>query len=95
MADHPSTTIQRVRIGLTGLGFVFLLVLLGAVFGSASEEEATVAELAAANVAAGNASAAEADSDAASEPLAELGVTPGGAPEEPANAAEPAPPARR
>jgi len=31
--------VQRVRIGLTGLAFVFLLVLLGAVFTSPSNEE--------------------------------------------------------
>lgn len=58
---------QRVRIGLTGLAFVFLLVLLGAVISRWSTDEpgtnTTVAE-----------SNAEAEPN---EPLAELGVAPG------------------
>ena len=56
---------QRVRIGLTGLAFVFLLVLLGAAisrWGEGSDGN-TVAEI-----------NAEAEP---TEPLAELGVAPG------------------
>jgi len=58
---------QRVRIGLTGLAFVFLLVLLGAVFSRWSTEEPAANNMAniANNVAEPN------------EPLAELGVAPG------------------
>ena len=59
---------QRVRIGLTGLAFVFLLVLLGAAVSRWGEDDAdpnTVAEVNA---------GAEAEPN---EPLAELGVAPG------------------
>ena len=57
---------QRVRIGLTGLAFVFLLVLLGAVVTRWSAEEP----------AANSASEVNADAEP-TEPLAELGVAPG------------------
>lgn len=71
---------QRVRIGLTGLAFVFVLVLLAAVFTSPSEEEPITAnsieaQINGAGAAAGNAAAAEEPK----EPLAELGVAPGNA----------------
>lgn len=55
---------QRVRIGLTGLAFVFLLVLLGAAISRWGEEPD------------GNAVAVNADAEP-TEPLAELGVAPG------------------
>lgn len=57
---------QRVRIGLTGLAFVFLLVLLGAAISRWGEEEAGPVNLAATNEVA-----------VPNEPLAELGVAPG------------------
>lgn len=56
-------SMQRIRIGLTGLGVVFLLVLLGAVVIRSGGSGET-------NVAATNAGEP-------SEPLAELGVAPG------------------
>ena len=67
---------QRVRIGLTGLAFVFVLVLLAAVFTSPSDEPPITANtidrsrngLAEANLA---------DEAEPKEPLAELGVAPG------------------
>lgn len=62
---------QRVRIGLTGLACVFLLVVLAAsLFGLLGGDQASVAP-------AGNA-IANAAGDLPREPLAELGVTPGG-----------------
>ena len=85
---------QRVRIGLTGLAFVFILVLLGAIFARPSDEEPAanlVDRLAARNQAAPQATANEA---LPKEPLAELGVAAGGAEENEAKAATPAPPAR-
>ena len=57
---------QRVRIGLTGLAFVFLLVLLGAAISRWSTDDA----------ANNNAALANADAEP-TEPLAELGVAPG------------------
>lgn len=57
---------QRVRIGLTGLAFVFLLVLLGAAISRWGAEEAGPVNLAATNEVA-----------EPNEPLAELGVAPG------------------
>jgi hypothetical protein len=66
---------QRVRIGLTGLAFVFLLVLLGAVFSNATHQEAGITANSLQHPAA-NAAANEAEPR---EPLAELGVAPGSA----------------
>ena len=74
MVDPAGTTAQRIRIGLTGLAFAFLLVLLGSVIsrsGSDEDRERRAAEQA------NNASEP-------SDPLAELGVAPG-ASETPAN----------
>jgi len=66
---------QRVRIGLTGLAFVFVLVLLGAVFTRPSAEEPITANsLANPGSSAGDSEGNEAEP---TEPLAELGVAPG------------------
>ena len=54
---------QRIRIGLTGLAFVFLLVLLGTAISRSSEDSVTPTTQ---NVPAGP-----------SEPLAEIGAAPG------------------
>lgn len=59
------TTAQRVRIGLTGLAFAFLLVLLGSIVSHSGRDENAVA------------AAANEEADQPSEPLAELGVAPG------------------
>lgn len=62
---------QRVRIGLTGLGFVFVAVLLAAALTGTPQSEAPITseDLSGANAAAANQAAPE-------EPLAELGVAP-------------------
>jgi len=65
MAHDAGTSAQRIRIGLTGLAFAFLLVLLGSVISRSGNDEAAT------NVAAASAEP--------TEPLAELGVTPGAA----------------
>ncbi len=69
---------QRVRIGLTGLAFVFVLVLLAAIFTSPSEEQPITANMIEQQLKPGadpvNQLAAE-----PKEPLAELGVAPGNA----------------
>lgn len=57
-------SMQRIRIGLTGLAFVFLLVLLGTAI-SRSGDDPDANQAAGTNLAAPN------------EPLAELGVAPG------------------
>ena len=59
---------QRVRIGLTGLAFVFLLVVLGTAVSRSGDDEAAPNGV--------NAAAANAN-DEPNEPLAELGVAPG------------------
>jgi hypothetical protein len=66
-------TMQRVRIGLTGLAVVFLLVLLGTMIRSVSSDEPASANLA------GLSSAGDAamNGQQPTEPLAELGVAPG------------------
>jgi hypothetical protein len=56
---------QRIRIGLTGLAFVFLLVLLGTAISRSSDDPAL-------NQPGSGVNAAEPN-----EPLAELGVAPG------------------
>jgi hypothetical protein len=67
MADDAGSTAQRIRIGLTGLAFAFLLVLLGSVISRSRDDNAPPVP---AN--------AEANAAEPSEPLAELGVAPGG-----------------
>jgi hypothetical protein len=82
--------VQRVRIGLTGLAFVFLLVLLGAVFTSPSDEAPITPNLIETQLSGGNQSAPPAANQAQpKEPLAELGVAPGNADDD--NSARPAP----
>jgi hypothetical protein len=82
--------VQRVRIGLTGLAFVFLLVLLGAVFTSPSNEAPITANLIETQLSGGNRSAVPgANQSEPKEPLAELGVAPGNADD--VNSARPAP----
>ncbi|HUE79304.1 MAG TPA: hypothetical protein VMN38_06700 [Sphingomicrobium sp.] len=67
MVHNAGSSAQRIRIGLTGLAFAFLLVLLGSVVSrSGSDDRAAEA-------------ANEVDNSAPAEPLAELGVAPGGA----------------
>ena len=74
MPNRAGTTAQRIRIGLTGLAFAFLLVLLGSVVSrSGRDDNAAAPQSAAMN---------EAEP---SEPLAELGVAPGSKGEEPAD----------
>ena len=64
MPYQAGSSAQRIRIGLTGLAFAFLLVLLGSIISRSSRDDVTnAAEQAAANE--------------PSEPLAELGVAPG------------------
>jgi hypothetical protein len=65
MVNRTGTTAQRIRIGLTGLAFAFLLVLLGSVISRSGEDPDDVAAVE--NVV----------TNARKEPLAELGVAPG------------------
>jgi hypothetical protein len=73
--------VQRVRIGLTGLAFVFILVLLGAIFASPTAEDsaANVVERQLTPGNRGGAGEAAANAALPREPLAELGVAPGNA----------------
>ena len=77
MVDNAGTSAQRIRIGLTGLAFAFLLVLLGSVISRSGSDDrpANAVEQAQANA-------------APSEPLAELGVAPGGADSQSNNSSE-------
>lgn len=76
---------QRVRIGLTGLAFVFLLVLLAAIFTRASDEEPITANRIEEVVTDGASAPLDAAAEEPNEPLAELGVAPGGVPAKEAN----------
>lgn len=64
MPYQVGSSAQRIRIGLTGLAFAFLLVLLGSIVSRSSRDDASNA-------------AQQAASNEPSEPLAELGVAPG------------------
>jgi hypothetical protein len=64
MPYQPGSSAQRIRYGLTGLAFAFLLILLASIITRASRDDTVNA--------AQNAAANE-----PSEPLAELGVAPG------------------
>ena len=78
----PGSFMQRVRIGLTGLAFVFVLVLLAAVFTRPSQEEPITANLIEQQRAQAQGAApapAPANEAQPKEPLAELGVAPGNA----------------
>ena len=66
MSDDAGTSAQRIRIGLTGLAFAFLLVLLGSVISRSRDENSPPQTQEQVNEAEPN------------EPLAELGVAPGG-----------------
>ena len=66
MADDAGTSAQRIRIGLTGLAFAFLLVLLGSVISRSRDENSPPQ------------GQEQANNAEPSEPLAELGVAPGG-----------------
>jgi hypothetical protein len=80
MSDDKRAGMQRVRVGLTGLGAVLLIVAISAAIfetarqqpsnsaAPANQTEATVANMIGNTV------------EAPSEPLAEMGVTPGAAP---------------
>jgi hypothetical protein len=71
---------QRVRIGLTGLAFVFLVVLLAAVFTRPSVEEAPITpDLIEQQERSGGSALPNAPQPKPkpNEPLAELGVAPG------------------
>ena len=87
---------QRVRIGLTGLAFVFLAVLLAAIFTSQSRTEAPITPNSVAPQGPGVAAQPAPPQSQAprEEPLATLGLTPSNTSETPPPAAA-APAARR
>jgi hypothetical protein len=62
MVEHGGSSAQRIRIGLTGLAFAFLLVLLGSVIARSGRDDGARQTVANAEP---------------NEPLAELGVAPG------------------
>jgi hypothetical protein len=63
MPYQAGSSAQRIRIGLTGLAFAFLLVLLGSIISRSSHRNSNTSQQTVANQ--------------PSEPLAELGVAPG------------------
>ena len=80
MEGRQTGSMQRVRIGLTGLAFVFLAVLLAAVFTSEPIGEPTITPNLIEQQRNGQAAAPPAPAEAEpTEPLAELGVAPGNA----------------
>lgn len=64
MPYQAGTSAQRIRIGLTGLAFAFIVVLLGSVITRSSRDESPSAMQ-------------QANTGQPSEPLAQLGVAPG------------------
>jgi hypothetical protein len=79
---------QRVRIGLTGLAFVFLAVLLAMVFTRQPAGEEPITPNLLDQQRSGHPAATGPETTAPAEPLAELGVAPGKAE---TNSAEPPP----
>ena len=69
---------QRVRIGLTGLAFVFILVLLATIIARPSNEPTLTANLVERQMN-GQATDDGRNESTPKEPLAELGVAPGNA----------------
>ena len=67
MAYPTGTSAQRIRIGLTGLAFAFLLVLLGSVLIRARDSDSSQ-------------TTQQMNEAEPSEPLADLGVAPGSEP---------------
>ena len=65
MVQNAGSSAQRIRIGLTGLAFAFLLVLLGSVISRSGSDDRV------------QNAAQQAAMNEPSEPLAELGVAPG------------------
>jgi hypothetical protein len=68
MPHQAGSSAQRIRIGLTGLAFAFLLVLLGSIISRSSRDDVSNAT---------QQEEAAAAANEPSEPLAELGVAPG------------------
>jgi len=68
MPYTAGSSAQRIRIGLTGLAFAFLIVLLGSIISRSGGDDAQQ-----------QAAKAEANAAGPTEPLAELGVAPGAA----------------
>ncbi len=66
MSYQAGSSAQRIRIGLTGLAFAFLLVLLGSIISRTSRDSG-----------ASGSTAGTVPIEGPSEPLAELGVAPG------------------
>jgi hypothetical protein len=90
--DHRDPIMQRVRVGLTGLAAVFLLTVLAASVLNMLGQDDRPSRLAN-GAPAGN--VANATEDPPKEPLAELGVAPGGNPAKtPVSASPPAASAR-
>lgn len=76
MPHEAGSSAQRIRIGLTGLAFAFLLVLLGSIISRSSRDE----------VPSGRSSSVTAADEEPAEPLAELGVAPGAGEDQAKNA---------
>jgi hypothetical protein len=64
MPYQAGSSAQRIRIGLTGLAFAFLLVLLGSIISRSSRDDVVNATQ-------------QTSANEPSEPLAQLGVAPG------------------
>ena len=80
---------QRVRVGLTGLGAVLLIVAVSAaIFETARHQPSNTADAAANQTEQSVANMMGNTVGAPSEPLAEIGVTPGAPSPSPANTAE-------
>ena len=92
MSDDKRAGMQRVRVGLTGLGAVLLIVAISAaIFESARQQPVTTNDAVVNRSEQTVANMISNAADAPSEPLAEIGVTPS-APATGNGAAAPAPP---
>jgi hypothetical protein len=77
MSDDKRAGMQRVRVGLTGLGAVLLIVAISAaIFESARRQPVNAVDAAANRTEQQVANMVANQAEAPSEPLAEIGVTP-------------------
>lgn len=78
MSDDKRAGMQRIRVGLTGLGAVLLIVAISAaIFESASHQPGTGNDSVRNRTEATVANMVANSSEGPSEPLAEIGITPG------------------
>ena len=79
--ERPTERMQRLRVGVTGLAAIFLVVLIATEVASGLRRSADANNATSSAVVTAASATAPNSADPDSEPLAQLGVAPGPAPE--------------